>query len=73
MVKPAELTKISSFEWTDLIKHKPEKIKEKDMIWSKYPSDMEIIKSEVRGLYIGNFFKCKNVLCLFLSNAHSDS
>ncbi len=48
---------LRGFEWTDLIKHKPEKIKEKDMIWSKYPSDMEIIKSEVRGLYIGNFFK----------------
>ena len=27
------------------------------MIWAKYPSDEEIIKSSVRGIYIGNFFE----------------
>ena len=27
------------------------------MIWAKYPSDEDILKVGVRGLYIGNFFK----------------
>jgi hypothetical protein len=32
-------------------------LKEKDMMWAKYPSDEEILEVGVRGLYIGNFFK----------------
>ena len=27
------------------------------MIWAKYPSDEEILRVGVRGIYIGNFFK----------------
>jgi len=33
------------------------KLSEKDMIWAKYPSDEEIIRVGIRGLYISNFFK----------------
>lgn len=34
-----------------------DKISEKDMVWAKYPTDKEILEANVRGLYIGNFFK----------------
>tara|TARA_B100001059_G_scaffold31074_1_gene25170 strand:- start:1337 stop:2533 length:1197 start_codon:yes stop_codon:yes gene_type:complete len=46
---------LRGFEWYDMIKH--EGLKEKDMMWAKYPSDEEILEVGVRGLYIGNFFK----------------
>ena len=29
----------------------------KDLIWSIYPKDSEIIKSEIRGLFLGNYMK----------------
>lgn len=32
-------------------------LKEKDMIWAKYPSDEDILETGTRGIYIGNFFK----------------
>ncbi len=48
---------LRGFEWYDMIKDPIEKISEKDMLWAKYPSDQEILKVGVRGLYIGNFFK----------------
>ena len=46
---------LRGYEWYDMIKH--EGLKEKDMMWAKYPSDEEIIDVGVRGLYIGNFFE----------------
>ena len=46
---------LRGFEWYDMIKH--EGLREKDMMWAKYPSDEEILEVGVRGLYIGNFFK----------------
>ena len=48
---------LRGFEWYDFLEDSEENLTEKDMIWAKYPSDEEILKVGVRGLYIGNFFK----------------
>jgi N-acetyl sugar amidotransferase len=48
---------LRGFEWYDLIDDPIEPLTEKDLSWAKYPSDEEIIKVGVRGIYIGNFFK----------------
>lgn len=48
---------LRGYEWYNLIKDNKELLEEKDMIWAKYPSDQEIISNNIRGLYIGNFFK----------------
>lgn len=48
---------LRGFEWYDLLNDPVEKLKEKDLLWAKYPTDEEILKVGVRGLYIGNFFK----------------
>jgi N-acetyl sugar amidotransferase len=45
---------LRGYEWYDMVEHG---LKEKDMLWAKYPSDEEILKVGVRGLYIGNYFK----------------
>ncbi|WP_293750834.1 N-acetyl sugar amidotransferase [uncultured Paraglaciecola sp.] len=45
---------LRGYEWYDMLEYG---IKEKDMLWAKYPSDEEILEVGVRGLYIGNFFK----------------
>ena len=45
---------LRGYEWYDMMKHG---LKEKDMIWAKYPSDEEILETGTRGIYIGNFFK----------------
>jgi hypothetical protein len=34
-----------------------EKLTEKDLMWAKYPSDEEVLKVGLRGLYVGNFIK----------------
>tara|TARA_B110000003_G_C16627538_1_gene525389 strand:+ start:61 stop:1242 length:1182 start_codon:yes stop_codon:yes gene_type:complete len=47
---------LRGYEWYDFLDDKKEKLTEKDMIWAKYPSDEEILKVGVRGVYIGNFF-----------------
>ena len=47
---------LRGYEWYDFLDGE-EKISEKDMIWAKYPSDEDIINLDVRGIYIGNFFK----------------
>ncbi len=48
---------LRGFEWYDFIDDPKEKIDEKDMMWAKYPSDEEIIKCGIRGIYLGNFVK----------------
>tara|TARA_B100000963_G_scaffold359317_1_gene386339 strand:- start:454 stop:1641 length:1188 start_codon:yes stop_codon:yes gene_type:complete len=45
---------LRGYEWYDMTEYG---LREKDMIWAKYPSDEEILEVGVRGLYIGNFFK----------------
>ena len=47
---------LRGYEWYDFIKNNEEKLTEKDLAWSKYPSDEEILSVGVRGIYIGNFF-----------------
>lgn len=48
---------LRGFEWYDLINDPQEPLTEKDMLWAKYPTDEEIVKVGVRGIFIGNFFK----------------
>jgi N-acetyl sugar amidotransferase len=48
---------LRGYEWSDLINFKNEKLSEKDMLWAKYPSDMEVITSQLRGIFVGNYFK----------------
>ncbi|HCS79111.1 TPA: N-acetyl sugar amidotransferase [Patescibacteria group bacterium] len=48
---------LRGFEWHDLLNDPKEKLAEKDLLWAKYPTDEEILKIGVRGIYIGNFFK----------------
>jgi N-acetyl sugar amidotransferase len=48
---------LRGYEWYDLINDPQDPLTEKDMIWAKYPTDEEILKVGVRGIYIGNFFK----------------
>lgn len=47
---------LRGYEWYDLIDDPIDRVTEKDMFWAKYPTDEEILRSNVRGLYIGNFF-----------------
>jgi N-acetyl sugar amidotransferase len=48
---------LRGYEWYDFLDDTDDKLTEKDMIWAKYPTDEEILKVGIRGLYIGNFFK----------------
>jgi N-acetyl sugar amidotransferase len=48
---------LRGFEWYDMVNDPQEPLTEKDLTWARYPSDEEIIRAGVRGLYIGNFFK----------------
>jgi N-acetyl sugar amidotransferase len=48
---------LRGFDWNDMINDDIEIINEKDLAWAKYPSDQEIIEGNVRGIYIGNYFK----------------
>ncbi len=47
---------LRGYEWYDLINDTDDQLTSKDLSWAKYPSDEEILKSNVRGLYLGNFF-----------------
>lgn len=48
---------LRGFEWYDMLDDPIVKLSEKDLLWAKYPSDEEILRVGVRGLYVGNFFK----------------
>jgi N-acetyl sugar amidotransferase len=48
---------LRGYEWYDLVGDSEDYLTEKDMLWAKYPSDNEILRIGLRGLYIGNFFK----------------
>jgi N-acetyl sugar amidotransferase len=48
---------LRGFEWYDMLNDPQEPLTEKDLTWARYPSDAEIIRAGLRGLYIGNFFK----------------
>lgn len=46
---------LRGFEWYDMVGK--EGLTEADLDWAKYPSDAEILKSGIRGVCIGNYFK----------------
>jgi len=48
---------IRGFEWYDMMDDPQDPLTAKDMQWAMYPSDEDILRVGVRGLYIGNFFK----------------
>jgi len=48
---------LRGYEWYDMLNDQEERLKEKDLSWAKYPSDEDVLRVGVRGLYIGNFFK----------------
>ncbi len=47
---------LRGYEWYDFLED-DKSLSEKDMQWAKYPTDKEIVKSNVKGIYIGNFFR----------------
>lgn len=47
---------LRGFEWSDMLDDPEEPLREKDLLWARYPSDADILKTGVRGIYIGNFF-----------------
>ena len=47
---------LRGYEWYDFLNDTENPLSEKDMVWAKYPSDEDILRVGVRGLYIGNFF-----------------
>lgn len=48
---------LRGYEWYDLINDPIDTLSRKDMLWAQYPTDEEILRIGVRGLFIGNFFK----------------
>ena len=44
------------FEEKDFL-NDDEDLTKKDLIWTRYPSDEEILREGIRGIYIGNYFK----------------
>ncbi|MBU1131474.1 N-acetyl sugar amidotransferase [Patescibacteria group bacterium] len=48
---------LRGYEWYDMLNDEKEKLTENDLSWAKYPSDEEILKVGVRGIFIGNFFE----------------
>jgi N-acetyl sugar amidotransferase len=47
---------LRGFDWNDMI-DKEENIREKDLLWAKFPTDQEYLDSGIRGIAIGNYFK----------------
>lgn len=48
---------LRGYEWHDMLDDPIDKLTQQDLFWTKYPSDEEILKVGVRGIYIGNFFR----------------
>lgn len=48
---------LRGFEWYDMLNDAKDPLREKDVLWAKYPTDEEILQTGVRGLYLGNFMK----------------
>jgi len=45
---------LRGFDWYDMISEE-EGIREKDILWAKYPTDKELEENKIRGIYIGNY------------------
>ena len=48
---------LRGYEWYDFLGDEDDELNEVDMNWAKYPTDMEVLKTGIRGVYIGNYFK----------------
>jgi len=48
---------LRGYEWYDMLNDPIDPLNEKDLLWAKYPTDEEILKIGLKGLFIGNFFK----------------
>jgi N-acetyl sugar amidotransferase len=46
---------LRGYDWDDFINHEKDFINEKDMFWCKYPTDDEIARVGVRGIFLGNY------------------
>ena len=67
MFKPEDFVEFSArvrlefgmrgYDWSDIIKNNRLGLTSKDMVWAKYPSDNDLMKIGLRGLFIGNYFK----------------
>ena len=47
---------LRGFEWDSMVGGE-EGLKEEDLVWLRFPSDADIERVGVRGIYVGNFFK----------------
>lgn len=47
---------LRGFDWQDFVGDAKDYLTEKDLLWAKYPTDEEVSRIGLRGLYIGNFF-----------------
>jgi len=67
MFKPEDFVEFSArvrlefgmrgYDWSDIIKNNRLGLTSKDMVWAKYPSDNDLMKIGLKGLFIGNYFK----------------
>lgn len=48
---------LRGFEWFDFLDDPLDPLTEKDLNWAKYPSDDEIERVNLRGVFIGNYFE----------------
>jgi N-acetyl sugar amidotransferase len=47
---------LRGFDWYDFVGDDEDYLTEKDLAWAKYPSDEEVNRIGLRGLYVGNYF-----------------
>lgn len=46
---------LRGYEWTDMMGDKEDPLEEKNLLWAKFPSDEEIKRVGVRGIYLANY------------------
>ncbi len=46
---------LRGYEWTDMMGDKKDPLEENELLWAKYPSDEEIKRVGVRGIYLSNY------------------
>ena len=47
---------LRGFDWYDMLGDKEDPVYEHELEWTKYPSDEEVSKVGLRGIYIGNYY-----------------
>ena len=47
---------LRGFDWQDFVGDESDFLSEKDLLWAQYPTDDDITRVGLRGLYIGNYF-----------------